>query len=62
MGPLPVGRKQFRFLIVIIDYFTKWVKVEPAMTITKAKIVSLIWKNIAYRFRILNLIISDNGK
>ena len=62
IGPFPVGRKQFRFLIVIIDYFTKWVKVEPATTIIETKIVSLIWKNIACRFRILNVTISDNGK
>jgi len=37
LKPLLVGRKQFRFLIVTINYFTKWVEVEPAATITDAK-------------------------
>ena len=62
MGPLPIGRKQFKFLIVTIDYFTKWVEAEPTATIAEAKITSFIWKNIVYRFRIPNIIISDNGR
>ena len=62
MGPLPIGRKQYKFLIVAIDYFTKWVKAEPTTTITEAKITSFIWKNIICRFDIPNAIILDNGK
>ena len=42
MGPLTIGRKQFKFLIVTIDYFTKWVEAEPEVIITKAKITSFI--------------------
>ena len=62
MGPFPIGRKQFKFLIVAINYFTNWVEVEPAAKIIKAKITSFIWKNIVYRFKIPNVIISDNGR
>ena len=28
MGPLPQGKRHVRFLLVTIDYFTKWVEVE----------------------------------
>ena len=59
MGPFPIGRKQFKFLIVAIDYFTKWVEVKPASKITEAKITSFVWKNI---FGIPNVIISNNGR
>ena len=62
MGPLPLGKKQHRFLIVAFDYFTKWVEVEPVTTITEAKVISFIWKNIICRFGVLHVIISDNGK
>ena len=62
MGPLPLGKKQHKFLIVAIDYFTKWVEVEPVTTITEAKVISFIWKNIICRFGVLHVIISDNGK
>ena len=33
MGPLHIGRKQYKFLIIAINYFTKWVEAEPTMTI-----------------------------
>ena len=62
MGPFPIGRKQFKFLIVAIDYFTKWVEVKPAVKITEAKITSFVWKNIVYRFEIPNVIILNNGR
>ena len=62
MGPFPLGKKQFRFLIIAIDYFTKWVEVEPVMTITEATITSFVWKNIICRFGVPRVIISDNGR
>ena len=50
MGPFPLGKKQLRFLIVAIDYFTKWVELEPVTTITEAKVTSFVWKNIICKF------------
>ena len=44
MGPFPLGKKQLRFLIVVIDYFIKWVEVEPVATITEAKVISFVWR------------------
>ena len=62
MGPFPLVKKQLKILIVAIDYFTKWVEVEPVTTITEAKVTSFVWKNIICRFGIPHVIISDNGK
>ena len=62
MGPLPLGKKQLRFLIVAIDYFTKWVEVEPVTMIIEAKVTSFVWKNIICRFGVSHVIILDNGK
>ena len=62
MVPFPLGKKQLRFLIVAIDYFIKWVEVEPVATITEAKVTSFVWKNIICRFGVPCIIISDNGK
>ncbi|XP_075660901.1 uncharacterized protein LOC142630742 [Castanea sativa] len=36
VGPFPLGKGQVRFLLVVIDYFTKWVKEEAIGTITEA--------------------------
>ena len=34
LGSLPLGKGQCKFIIVAVDYFTKWVEVEPLATIT----------------------------
>ena len=34
LGPLPIGRGQCKFIIVAVDYFTKWTEAEPLATIT----------------------------
>ena len=38
MGPFPTAVKQLKFLVVGIDYFTKWVEVEALATITEKKV------------------------
>ena len=62
VDPLPLGKGQVKFLLVAIDYFTKWVEAEALATITEAKIQSFVWKNIICRFRIPMTRISDNGR
>ena len=61
MGPLPQGKRQVKFLLVAIDYITKWVKAKALATIIKAKVQSFVWKNIVCRFEIPQTIISNNG-
>ena len=51
-----------KFLLVAIDYFTKWVEVEPLVVIIEDKIQTFIWKNIVCWFGIPRTIISENGR
>ena len=62
MGPLPQGKRQMKFLLIAIDYFTKWVEAEALATITETKVQNFVWKNIVCRFGIPRTIISDNGR
>ncbi|XP_022846411.1 uncharacterized protein LOC111369165 [Olea europaea var. sylvestris] len=62
IGPLPKGREGVSFAIIAIDYFTKWVEVEPLVKITKANTSKFLWKNIICWFGIPYSIVSDNGK
>ena len=62
MGSLLQGKRQMKFLLIAIDYFTKWVEAEALATITEAKIQNFVLKNIVCRFRIRRTIISDNGR
>ena len=60
VGSLPLGKRQVKFLLVAIDYFTKWVEAELLAVITKDKTQTFVWKNIVYRFGIPRAFIFDN--
>ena len=47
--------------MVVTDYFTKWVEVEPLVNIRDMDAKRFIWKNIVTRFGIPHAFISDNG-
>ena len=42
MGPFLTALRQLKFLVVGIDYFTKWVEAEPLATITKKSIRTFV--------------------
>ena len=54
--------QQLKFLVVGIDYFTKWVEVKPLATITEKNVCSFLWKSVICRFGIPRVLVSDNGK
>ena len=62
LGPLPIGKGQCKFIIVAVDYFTKWAEAEPLATITEQKISNFVWRSIICKFGILRALVSDNGK
>ena len=62
VDPLPLGKGQVKFLLVAIDYFTKWVEAAALATITEVRNQNFVWKNIICRFGIPLMIISDNGR
>ncbi|GKB33347.1 reverse transcriptase domain-containing protein [Tanacetum coccineum] len=61
-GPFPEGPGKVKFLIVAIDYFTKWIEAKPVATIPGNQIKKFVWDNIVCRFGLPREIISDNGK
>ncbi|GJY48465.1 reverse transcriptase domain-containing protein [Tanacetum coccineum] len=61
-GPFLEGPGKVKFLIVAMDYFTKWIEAKPVATITGNQIKKFVWDNIVCRFGLPGEIISDNGK
>ncbi|GKD20516.1 reverse transcriptase domain-containing protein [Tanacetum coccineum] len=61
-GPFPEGPGKVKFLIVAMDYFTKWIEAKPVATITGSQVKKFVWENIVCRFGLPGEIISDNGK
>ena len=62
LGPFPLGIRQMKFLVVGIDYFTKWVKVEPLASITQQNVKSFVWKNVVCRFGVPKVLVSNSGR
>ena len=50
-----------KFLVVGIDYFTKWVEAEPLVKITQQNVKNFVWKNIVCKFGVPRVLILDNG-
>ena len=61
MGPFPQAIGNRKWLIVRIDYFTKWVEVEPLANIRDVDAKRFIWRNILTRFGVPHTLISDKG-
>ena len=62
MGPFPIAVRLLKFLVVGIDYFTKWVEAEALATIIEKNVRSFVWRCIICKFGIPRVLISNNGK
>ncbi|XP_073138218.1 uncharacterized protein [Henckelia pumila] len=62
VGPFPLARAQKKFLLVAVDYFSKWVEAEPLAKITEAEVMKFLWKIIVCRFGLPRKLVSDNGR
>ncbi|KAK3008069.1 hypothetical protein RJ639_013512 [Escallonia herrerae] len=62
LGPFPLASAQRKFVIVAIDYFTKWVEVEALATIKEKKREDFFWRAVICRLGIPRVLITDNGK
>ncbi|GJY09957.1 reverse transcriptase domain-containing protein [Tanacetum coccineum] len=61
-GPFPEGPGKVKFLIVAMDYFTKWIEAKAVATISGGQVKKFVWDNIVCRFGLPGEIVSDNGK
>ncbi|KAL8134680.1 hypothetical protein AgCh_009635 [Apium graveolens] len=61
LGPFPMATAQRKFLIVAIDYFTKWIEAKPLAKITTKQVAQFLWENIMCRYGIPRILVTDNG-
>ena len=61
VGPFPKAAGNKKYLPVGIDYFTKWVEIEPLVNIRDVDTKKFIWKNIVTQFGVPHSLILDNG-
>ena len=61
LDPFPRAIGNQRFVLVVVDYFTKWADAEALADIRDVDVKKFGWKNIITRFGVSNTLISDNG-
>jgi hypothetical protein len=57
----PESSKGRRFILVAIDYFTRWTEAVPLRNMTHWEVISFMQKHIIYRFGIPQALITDQG-
>jgi hypothetical protein len=61
LGPLPPAQGNLRYVVVAVEYFSKWIEAKPLATITSATVQKFFWQNIVCRFGVPKAITVDNG-
>ena len=61
LGPFPRATGNRRFVLVAVDYFTKWAEAKALTNIRDVDVKKFVWKNIVTRFGVPNTLISNNG-
>jgi transposase InsO family protein len=61
LGPLPPAQGNLKYIVVAVEYFSKWIEAKPLATITLATIQKFFWQNIVCRFGVPKAITVDNG-
>jgi hypothetical protein len=60
LGPLPPAQGDLKYVVVAVEYFSKWIEVKPLATITLAIVQKFFWQNIVCRFGVPKAITVDN--
>ncbi|XP_071933010.1 uncharacterized protein [Coffea arabica] len=58
----PPASNGHRFILVAIEYFTKWVEASSYKHVTKKMVSNFLKNNIIYRFGVPETMITDNAK
>jgi ribonuclease HI len=61
LGPLPLAQGNLRYVVVVVEYFSKWIEAKPLATITSVTVQKFFWQNIICRFGVPKAITVDNG-
>ena len=57
-----MAKGQVKFVVIAIDYFTKWAEAEPLATITERQMENFMLKNIINRFGVPRVLVSNNDR
>ena len=62
VGPLPTAQGNYKYAVVAVEYFTKWIVAKPLVNITSEAVRKFFWQNIICRSGVPKELTVDNGK
>jgi hypothetical protein len=62
VGPLPPSQGGNKFVVVAVEYFTRWIEAKQLATITSKTVKKFFWQNIICKFGVTRTLTVDNGK
>ena len=60
VGPLKGGTHKKKYLLVMVDKFTKWIEAKPVKTVESGLVIDFI-SRVIHHYCIPHSIITDNG-
>lgn len=60
LGPFPLALGKLKFLIVLVDYFIKWIKVEALVKIRMANTSNFFKNKVLAKYEVPKAIVTDN--
>ncbi|GJY66160.1 reverse transcriptase domain-containing protein [Tanacetum coccineum] len=61
VGPLPEAPRKLKYLILAVDYFTKWLEAKPVASITGRHVKNFAFDNIVCRFGAIKTRLHQEG-
>jgi transposase InsO family protein len=60
-GPLPTSRSGNRYIVVMVDHFTRWVEAVPTVDQTGETVARVFSENVVSRFGVPEKVVTDQG-
>lgn len=61
LGSFPMSTDQSTHIIVVIDYFSKWINAKALASTIEFQVIKFLKDNIISRYSVPKILISDNG-
>ena len=60
LRPLPKAIEAVKYLLVVINYFTKWIEARPLREITTSEVEKFTWKHFICQYGLPYAIVTNN--
>jgi hypothetical protein len=62
IGKLTPAQGNYTFVVITIEYFTKWIEAKPLTNVSSGTIKKFFWQNIIFQYGVPRHITVDNAK